>query len=71
MILYSTEVKLVKSLAAMTFVRLRYSKDFLMKPLKEIAQKRQMRPLGADFSLKKSMKLFKVSVTKLHHEQGS
>ena len=42
-----------------------------MKRLKEIAQKRQMRPLGADFSLKKSMKLFKVSFTKLHHEQGS
>ena len=47
-ILQSTEVKLVKSSAAINFLRSRYSKSQSMEHLKEVSQKPYMRPFGAD-----------------------
>ena len=50
-ILQSTKVKLLKSFAAINFVRSRYSRSQSMEHLKEISQKPHMHPFGADSSL--------------------
>ena len=61
-ILQSPKVKLVKSFAAINFVRPQYSRSQLMEHQKEISQKPRIRLFGAD-SLKR---IFQVSFTKLH-----
>ena len=41
-----------------------------MEQLKEISQKAQMRPFGADFSQKVPRRCFQVSFTKMYYELG-
>ena len=42
-----------------------------MEHLKHISQKPQMRPFGADFSFKNSIKVFSsISYTKMYYKQG-